>query len=77
MEYVALRGIRLDGDRLVLDVGDRGVTTEIGVEGVRQVTLELTSDGIERGLRIEGRDGEITVRFRSAIAPELVDGRPL
>lgn len=77
-DYVALRELRLgeDGD-LVVCVGDAEDPTELRFTDPRIIRVELSAAGIERGLWIEGREGELTLGFRTAIAPELVDGPPL
>ena len=51
-----------------------GVLTHV-VEGVERVNLNRTADGTEEAIEIRDGEGRITtVRLRTAIAPEMVDG---
>lgn len=53
-----------------------GVLTHL-VEDVERVRLNRTQDGTERAIEIRDREGRTTtVRLRTAIAPEMVDGLP-
>jgi hypothetical protein len=78
-DYVALRELRLDqagdGD-VVLRVGDVDDPIELRFADPRIIRVDMSAEGIERGLWIESADGELTLGFRTAIAPELVDGPP-
>lgn len=74
-DYLALRELRLeDGGDVVVRVGDLDQAAELRLSDPRIIRVDLTADGVERGLWIEGREGEVMLRFRTAIAPELVDG---
>jgi hypothetical protein len=45
------------------------------VERPTHVRVDRAPDGTERGLEIENASGDLVrLRFRTAIAPELVDG---
>ena len=74
-----LEGISTDrGGAIVIDVGgrpDRHLTHTI--DRPSRLVVEESSDGVERGLRIEGEAGAPTrVTFRSVVRPEEVDGIP-
>ncbi len=79
--YVPLRELRLaegggdDGDLVIL-VGSDEQPTQLRFRGPRTVRVDMNLEAVERALTIEGRGGELTLRFRTAIAPELVDGPP-
>ena len=51
-----------------------GVLTHI-IEGAERVRLNRTTDGTESAVEIQDGEGRVTtVRLRTAIAPEMVDG---
>ncbi len=82
-DYAPLRELRLerDGDgedgEIVVRIGERDEPCELRFAGPRAMQVELSGEGVERGLWIAGRDGELSLWFRTVIAPELVDGPPL
>jgi hypothetical protein len=62
---------------IAVSVGDRRNHLTHEVRNPAALTLDLTADGAERALIIDGRDGSTTtVEFRSPMRPEEVDGLP-
>ncbi len=81
-DAMALRGLRLEGEggeasEVVVSVGDPKQPKELRLAGPTLIEVEETDDGIAGGLAITTQAGELILRFRTAIAPELVDGPPL
>lgn len=79
-EEQPLIGITADhgGDRpsvsVVVGREPDGVLTHL-IEGAGRVRLNRTDDGTEEAVEIEDAEGRVTtVRLRTAIAPEMVDG---
>ena len=75
MHNVPLVGVFDEPDRLVIAAGRGRQRVERVVERPVALRCPQTPDGAEIGLDIETETGEqVRLRFRSAIAPELVDG---
>jgi len=63
---------------VAVSVGDRDSHLTHEVRDTTALRLELTPEGAERALIIDGRDGAQTrVEFRSPMRPEDVDGQPV
>jgi hypothetical protein len=75
MRNVPLLGVFDDDTRLVIATADHGGHADHVVPHPVTVQRQFTSGGATLGLDIETHGGErVRLRFRSAIAPELVDG---
>lgn len=77
-DYVPLRELRFVEDSedstLLVSVGDVATPTLLRFRSPRTMRVELSEKAIERALLVEGLRGELTLRFRNAIPPELIDG---
>jgi hypothetical protein len=66
-----------DSNDIAVVVGDRRSHLTHAVHDPATLNIDVTADGIERALIIDGRDGSTTtVKFRSPMRPEEVDGLP-
>jgi hypothetical protein len=75
MRNVPLRGVTDDGDQVVImAAADTGRAEHI-IDAPVNVRVDRLPNGVDRALEIETRDATLVrVRFRSDVAPELVDG---
>ncbi len=76
MANVPLLGVSDEQGRIVIaTAGDTSHADRI-VEA-KSLRVERADAGVERGLEIESREGDVfRLRFRSAVPTELVDGVP-
>lgn len=74
---IPLIGVTDDAGRLVIATGVDSTHSDRIVERPTSLRVDRAPDGSERGLDIENASGDLVrLRFRTAIAPELVDGIP-
>lgn len=60
---------------LVIRLGDGAAHLTHEVRAVRRLISDESTEGMHRGLRLEGEDGSTTcLRFRVPAAPEALDG---
>jgi hypothetical protein len=72
---VPLLGVCVDPDRFVIASVRDGSHADHVIDRPVRLRVERTRGGADRGLEIDTAGGEhVTVRFRSAILPEMVDG---
>lgn len=77
LRNVPLLGVSDDQGRIVIATTSDASLTDRIVDNVTALRLDRTADGVERGLDIETAAGDLLrLRFRTVIAPELVDGVP-
>jgi hypothetical protein len=77
MRNVPLVGVFDEPERLVIVAGRGASRVERTLDHPAQVRWPRTAAGAETGLDIDTEAGErVHLRFRSAPAPELVDGVP-
>ena len=63
------------GGAIWMTVGEGDQTLTHSVDAPTRVQVERTEEGAEAAVQIESKSGEKTLlRFRSAVAPEMVDG---
>jgi hypothetical protein len=72
---VPLVGVTDDDGRLIIATGIDNAHADRIVEHPIGLRVDRTAEGAERGLEIETAGGDLVrLRFRTAIATELVDG---
>jgi hypothetical protein len=71
IDDMPLESVQIDAE------GDATIVVHDGSHGVRGVTdvfVDRAAGGAIAALRLVTKDGEASIRFRTVIAPELVDG---
>ena len=71
-----LSDVRLEDGarRVVVEVGRPDQISRFEVDRPVRVLFDETAEGAHSGLAVEGERGDLRLRFRVAMQPELVDG---
>ncbi len=75
-EMQPLQDLAISGDRAVIRAGDTGALQVHELRGLRDVRVAASDEDINAIEHVDlvGPADVVTIRFRTAIAPELVDG---
>ena len=72
----ALRGVQSEDGSIALAVDDRtsGHLETESIQNPQRIVLEQSEDEVDTSLEIDGAQSCLILRFRSPMAPEMVDG---